>query len=138
MAGGRPFSNKILCGSWLQPRHKDLQTACFLSAEFSPSLVLRGFDLRTSFCPRWFFVFRREEFGKYTGFKSLHFSCSLPIIVAMKIWFRIGPDQGNDQGGEQDEPRPPERYSSADPTVGFVDPFTVAGGRAFRLDCFSG
>jgi hypothetical protein len=27
----------------------------------------------------------------------------------MKIWFRIGADQGN----EQDRPQPPERYSSA-------------------------
>ena len=40
----------------------------------------------------------------------------------MKIWFRIGPDQGS----EQDGPQPPERYSSADPTVRSLDPFTVS------------
>jgi uncharacterized protein len=39
----------------------------------------------------------------------------------MKIWFKIGPDRGN----EQDGPQPPECYSSADPTVRFLDPFTV-------------
>ena len=31
----------------------------------------------------------------------------------MKIWFRIGPDRGN----EQDGPQPPARYSPADTTV---------------------
>ncbi len=39
----------------------------------------------------------------------------------MKIWFRIGPDRGN----EQDGPQPPERYSSAHSTVRFLDPFTL-------------
>jgi hypothetical protein len=39
----------------------------------------------------------------------------------MKIWFRIGPDRGN----EQDGPQPPERYCSAHSTVRFLDPFTV-------------
>jgi len=39
----------------------------------------------------------------------------------MKIWFRIGPDRGN----EQDGPQPPERYSSAHSTVRFLDPLTV-------------
>ncbi len=56
-----------------------------------------------------------------TACTSLHFHSRLPIIVAMKIWFRIGPDRGN----EQDGPQPPERYSSAHPTVRFLDPFTV-------------
>src|ERR1700677_4248578 len=56
----------------------------------------------------------------------------------MKSWFRIGPDQGN----EQDGPQPPERYSSADPTVRFLDPFTVlaltAEGRICEGSRFSG
>jgi hypothetical protein len=39
----------------------------------------------------------------------------------MKIWFRIGPDRGN----EQDGPQPPERHSSAHSTVRFLDPFTL-------------
>jgi uncharacterized protein YqeY len=39
----------------------------------------------------------------------------------MKIRFRIGPDRGS----EQDGPQPPERYSSADPAVRFLDPFTL-------------
>ena len=51
----------------------------------------------------------------------LYFISRLPIIVAMKIWFRIGPDRGN----ERDGPQPPERYSSAHSTVRFLDPFTV-------------
>jgi hypothetical protein len=51
----------------------------------------------------------------------LYFISRLPIIVAMKSWFRIGPDRGN----EQDGPQPPERYSSAHSTVRLLDPFTV-------------
>ena len=46
----------------------------------------------------------------------------------MKIWSRIGPDQGN----EQDGPQPLERYRSANPNVRFLRPFTVGiceGGR---------
>ena len=39
----------------------------------------------------------------------------------MKIWFRIGPDQGREQNG----PQPPARYSSAHTAVRFLDPFTV-------------
>jgi hypothetical protein len=99
-----------------------------------------------------------EQFEKNTTRVSLHSSSCLPIIVAMKIWFRIGPDRGN----EQDGPQPPERYCSADSTVRFLDPFTLlalpkegntcegsrfsrarllqaqAGGRPFSLDCFPG
>jgi hypothetical protein len=40
----------------------------------------------------------------------------------MKIWSRIGPDQGNEQAG----PLPPERYRSANPNVRFLRPFTVS------------
>jgi hypothetical protein len=46
----------------------------------------------------------------------------------MKIWSRIGPDQGN----EQDGPQPPERHRSANPKVRFLRPLTVSireGGR---------
>ena len=107
---------------------------------------MAGFDLRSKFfvgCGfshdiKKFFVFHAKESGKYTHCKSLHFSRSLPIIITMKIWFRIGPDQGN----EQDGPQPPERYSSADASVRFLDRFTLLAltkeGRICEGSRFSG
>jgi hypothetical protein len=46
----------------------------------------------------------------------------LPIIVAMKFWFRIGPDQGN----EQDGPQPPPS-SCAQPAEKRADHFLRRG-----------
>src|ERR1700732_1968252 len=40
----------------------------------------------------------------------------------MKIWSRIGPEQGNEQAG----PLPPERYRSANPNMRFLRRFTVS------------
>jgi hypothetical protein len=50
----------------------------------------------------------REEFEKSTASESLHSSDLLPIIIVMKIWFRIGAEQE----------RPPERcWRVADPLI---------------------
>jgi hypothetical protein len=46
----------------------------------------------------------------------------------MKIWFRIGPDRGN----EQDGPQPPERYCSPDRKMRFLHPGRFSGARLVR------
>jgi hypothetical protein len=46
----------------------------------------------------------------------------------MKIWFRIGPDQGNERNG----PQSPTRYNSAHPTVRFLDPVRFSGARLLQ------
>ena len=63
-----------------------------------------------------------------TACASLHSSCRLPIIIAMKIRFRIGAEQGNEQEG----PRSPGRYCSANSTVRSLDPTRLSGARFLR------
>jgi hypothetical protein len=56
----------------------------------------------------------------------------------MKIWFRIGPDRGSEQDGQQ----PLEHYRSAHSTVRFLDPFTLLAltkdGNIYEGSRFSG
>jgi len=63
---------EILCGSWLQPRHK----------KSANDLVPFGGLFAEPCSPA------REEFEKLTACASLHSFSQLPIIVAMKSWFR--------------------------------------------------
>jgi len=72
---------EILCGSWLQPRHK----------KSANDLIPFG-GLFAEPCPP-----AREEFEKLTACTSLHSYSQLPIIVAMKIWFRTDAQQGGEQ-----------------------------------------
>ena len=63
----------------------------------------------------------------------MHSSSLLPIIIMMKIWSRIGADQGNEQSG----PQPPERYCSAD-TKARAGDFLRRGAvrrRSAAVDC---